>query len=263
MPKTQLEMPHPHSHIPMLGDALPSKPFPRADLSIELENLPLPRSKGWSYIVSICDWVLFEANSYEGLFGEHKLSAQFHYEPGQHQLQVYCRKPDSRSWRWTYPIVASKADDIYVIEKVTFTERYSKQNKLKLTAGTKVRVVDVFGTAEIISMSASKKRKSVAVLAKATNLDKENEVLITGPDSSVLLDLEHKGKHYPVLIRELSIIPIAELRTGRVDDISRTARASAKIVKKRPYSARKGPQSAHTEIRFGSPDWHACCSVRG
>jgi hypothetical protein len=261
MPKTQLEMPH--HHIPILGDALPSKPFPRADLSIELESLPLPRSKGWHYIVSICDWVIFEASSYEDLFGEHKLSAQFHYEPGQHQLQVYCRKADSRSWRWTYPIVASKADDIYVIENVTFTERLSKQAKPKLTVGIKVRVVDVFGTAEIISSSADKKRKRVGVLAKAANLDKENEVLITGPDSSVLLDLAHKGEHYPILIRELSIIPIAALRPGRVDDIARTARASAKIVKKRPYSARKGPKSAHTEIRFGSPDWHACCSVRG
>jgi hypothetical protein len=262
MPKNQLETLRPHSHIPILGDALPSKPFPRADLSIELESLPLPRSKGWHYIVSICDWVLFEASSYEDLFGEHELSAQFHYEPGQHQLQVYCRKSDSRSWRWTYPIVAPKADDIFVIEKVTFAERQSKQNKRKLTTDTKVRVVDVFGTAEIISMSA-KRRKSVAVLAKAANLNEEDEVLITGPDSSVLLELEYKGAHYPVLIRELSIIPVAELRPGRVDDISRTARASAKIVKKRPYSARRGPKSAHTEIRFGSPDWHACCSVRG
>jgi hypothetical protein len=150
-----------------------------------------------------------------------------------------------------------------VVENVTFRESSPKPNKSKLATSTIVRVVDVFGTAEAVTLSASKKLKSVAMLTKATTLRSENEFLITGPDSSVLLDLEHKSEHYPVLIRELSVIPISELRPGRVDDIARTARVSATIVKKRPYNLRKGPQSAHTEIQFGSPDWHACCSVRG
>ena len=171
-------------------------------------------------------------------------------------------KPDSRSWRWTYPIVAS-ADDIYVIENITCTERSPKPTARKVAAGATARVVDVFGTAETISLSANRKLKRVTVIEKTVKLRNEDEILITGPGSSVLLDFELKGEHYPVLIRELSVIPVSELQPGRVDAIARAARVSAGLVNKRPYDRRKGPQSAHTEIPFGSPDWHACCSVRG
>ncbi len=188
-------------------------------LHLDLVGLPLPRSRGWSYSVTLCGNELFRAGSYAQLLREHPVTSEVDFAPGEHVLRIRGSKAKNPPWEVEVRAMAPEGQRFYDIRTVLLRDRLPPVRPSGRGASSRMvssyKIVRRTGLVEVANQVGGVRGQIRAVSARKGMTLRPGGVLVTGPGSSAVVD-QGAGPNAPrSVIKELSIMPLGFSRLGQ------------------------------------------------
>lgn len=188
-------------------------------LYLDLVDVPLPRSRGWSYVVSLCGNELFRAKSYADLLRPHAVTSEVDFTPGGHALLIRGKKADARAWQVEVEAMAPDGQGFTDIRTVIMRDVFRPESGTRAAVKAGARTFSIERTAGLVESIRGRRGRIRATDVKPGMTLPAGSVLVTGPGSSVVVQDATARNAAKRMIRALSVV-----RLGGVQASSAVAR---------------------------------------